>query len=91
MKEQRVFTIRTAKTDHDGVTDPIRKRPAGMTRKRWRELTRRAYRQTRKQELANRREEAALPESAKLDRRLHAAGLYSHRDLGRIRPINLGL
>jgi len=91
MREQRLFTITTSKTDHHGVTDPIRKRPTGMSRRAWRALVRKGYRVTRKQELVNRREEAALPESVKLDRRLHAAGLLSPRDLGRILPVEFNI
>ena len=58
-----------------------------MSRREWRDLVRKAYRATRKQELERRREEAAMPEAQKLDRRLHEAGLYSPRDMGRVRPV----
>jgi hypothetical protein len=91
--EERMITIRYAQTTHerDGaeVTDPIRKRPKSMTRREWRELVRKGYRAVKCQELQNRREEAALPESVKLDRRLHAAGLLSPRDLSRVRPVTI--
>ena len=91
--EERMITIRHAKTTHDRdgaeVTDPIRKRPKNMSRREWRELMRKGYRAVKRQELQNRREEAALPESVKLDRRLHAAGLISPRDLSRVRPVTI--
>lgn len=98
VEEQRNYNIRHAHTSHiredaEGkeieITDPVRVRPKGMSRREWRELTRKGYRAVRKQELENRRKEAALPESAKIDRRLHAAGLYSSRDLGRVRTVSL--
>lgn len=96
MNELRQITIRYAQTTHergDGaeVTDPVRKRPKHMSRREWRELVRKGYRALKRQELEHRRTEAALPETAKLDRRLHAAGLISPRDMGRIRPVEFKL
>lgn len=93
MNEQRQITIRYANSTHqvDGaeITDPMRKRPKTMSRREWRELVRKGYRITRKRELQRRREEAALPESVKLDHRLHTAGLYSPRDARVIRQVHL--
>jgi len=91
MKHRLTCTVYSAKTAHTRgafeITDPLRVKPATMTRAQWREAVRKGRKIVKKQDRERLREEAAMPESVKLDRRLHQAGLVSPRDMGRIRQV----
>ena len=66
------------------ITEPIVRKPAGWTRRQWREAMKKGRRVTKQQA----KEEARLPESVKMDNRLHAAGLISPRDVSAVLPVH---